>query len=212
MQRIASRGRAGLWLAVGFAAALAVMAAGAGPALAGYKEGKEAFDKRDYANAWKELEPLAKQGNRDAMYLLGSMHQMGMGVPPSNQDAVAWYRKAADAGKPDAVFMMGVMNEAGSGLPRSLPEAFNWYKKSADRGFYPGMIKIADMYGKGRGVKKDPAQAYMWFTIAERNSPPSTNDKFEIPIVKDRLATLITKEQLADADRKAKAWKPVAGK
>ncbi len=209
MQRIASRSRL---LAIGAAVVLALGLAGASGALAGYKEGKDAFDKRDYAAAWKELEPLAKQGNRDAMYLLGSMYQMGMGVPPSNQDAIAWYRKSADAGKPDAIFMMGVMHEGGAGVPRNVNEAFNWYKKSADRGFYPGILKVADMYGKGRGVKKDLAQSYFWFSIAEKNAPASTNDRYEIPIVKDRLSTLMTKEQVADADRKAKAWKPIAAK
>lgn len=199
-------------IAAAFLAATVAFGLGLAPALAGYKEGREAYEKRDFASAWKELEPLAKQGNADAMFLVGSMHHMGMGVPPSYKDAAEWYRKAADAGKLDAIFTMGVVYEGGIGLPRNGKESFAWYKKSADRGFYPGQLKVANMYAKGQGTKKDPAASYLWYAIAERFSPRTGNDRFEIPIIKDKLSALMTKEQVADADRKAKAWKPVAGK
>src|SRR5688572_3295941 len=86
-----------------------------GAALAGFKEGREAYDRKDFPTAWKELEPLAKQGNADAMYLIGSMHHMGMGTAPSYKDAAEWYRKSADAGKIDAIFTMGVVYEGGIG-------------------------------------------------------------------------------------------------
>ena len=196
-------------------AALAVIVAlglGAGAALAGYKEGREAYDKQDFATAWKELEPLAKQGNPDAMYLVASMHHMGMGVPPSYKDAAEWYRKSADAGKIDAIFTMGIVYEGGIGVPRNGPESFAWYKKSADRGFYAGQVKLANMYAKGQGVKKDIAQSYFWYAIAEKTAPRANNDRFEIPIIKDKLSTMMTKEQIAEMDRRAKAWKPVAAK
>ncbi len=193
------------------AAALALtLGLAASPAFAGYQEGKAAFDKRDFETAWKELDPLAKQGNPDAMFLVGTMHHVGGGTPVSYKDAAEWYRKAADAGKIDAVFTMGVIYEGGIGQPRSITEAFKWYKKSADRGFYAGIIKVANMYGKGQGIAKDNAQAYLWFSIAELRAPKDSNDRFELPIVKDKLGALLTKEQVADADRKAKAWKPAA--
>lgn len=182
------------------------------PAQAGFKEGREAYDKKDFPTAWKELEPLAKQGNADAMYLVGSMHHMGMGTAPSYKDAAEWYRKAADAGKLDAIFTMGVVYEGGIGVPRSRNDAFAWYKKSADRGFYAGQLKIANMYAKGQGAKKDVAQSYLWYAIAERFAPRTGNDRYELPIIKDKLSAMMTKEQVADMDRRAKAWKAVAGK
>jgi TPR repeat protein len=198
--------------AMAVAVAALVLASGGLPAAAGYKEGREAYDRQDYATAWKELDPLAKQGNADAMFLVGSMYHMGMGVAPSYRDAAEWYRKAADAGKLDAIFTMGVVYEGGIGVPRNMTEAFNWYKKAAERGFYAGQTKLANMYGKGQGTKKDIAAAYLWFSIAERFAPRNSNDRYEIPIVKDKLATLMTKEQVAEMDRRAKAWKPVSAK
>ena len=194
-------------LAAAFGLAIAAAAA---PALAGYKEGKAAYDSGDYDTAWKELEPAAKQGDAEAMFLVASMYHTGRGTPVSYKDAAQWYRKSADAGDAQAVFMMGVVYEGGIGEPRSLVEALKWYRKAADRGFYASIMKVANMYGKGQGTAKDLAQAYLWFSIAELRVPKDSGDRYEIPIVKDKLASQMTKEQVADAERKAKAWKPVA--
>ncbi|MCC6467862.1 MAG: sel1 repeat family protein [Alphaproteobacteria bacterium] len=194
------------------ALAAAILTLGIGTAEAGYKEGREAYEKQDFAAAWKELDPLAKQGNADAMYLVGSMYHMGMGVPPSYKDAAEWYRKSADAGKIDAIFTMGIVYEGGIGVPRNGPESFAWYKKSADRGFYAGQLKVANMYAKGQGVKKDIAQSYLWYSIAEKTAPRANNDRFEIPIIKDKLSAMMTKEQIADMDRRAKGWKATGAK
>jgi len=182
----------------------------AGHAFAGYGEGKAAFDRNDFDTAWRELEPLAKKGDAKSMFLIASMYHTGRGVPVSYKDAAEWYLKSANAGEVQGVFMMGVVHEGGIGQPRSIEEAFKWYKKSADRGFYAGIIKVANMYGKGQGTPKDNAAAYLWYSIAELRVPKDSNDRFELPIVKDKLGTLLTKEQVADAERKAKAWKPAA--
>ena len=179
------------------------------PGYAGYAEGKAAYDSGDYATAWKELDPLAKSGNADAMFLVGSMYHTGRGVPPSYRDAAIWYRKSADAGKIDAIFTMGFVYEGGIGVPRSLKDAFTWYKKAADRGMHIAQAKVGNMYAKAQGVPKDLYQAYYWFAVAERTVPLNSNDRYEIPIVKDKLAEFLTKDQVADADRKAKAWKAI---
>jgi len=182
----------------------------AGQAFAGYAEGKAAYDKNDYDTAWKELEPLAKKGDAKSMFLIASMYHTGRGVPVNYKDAAEWYLKSANAGDVQGVFMMGVVYEGGIGQPRNIAEAFKWYKKSADRGFYAGILKVANMYGKGQGAAKDNAAAYLWYAIAELRAPKDSNDRFELPIVKDKLSTLLTKEQVADAERRAKAWKPSA--
>ena len=144
------------------------------------------------------------------MFLIASLYHTGRGTPVSYKDAAEWYLKSANAGDVQGVFMMGVVYEGGIGQPRSLPEAVKWYRKAADRGFYTGILKLANMYAKGQGVTKDLAQSYLWFAIAELRTPKDSSDRFELPIVKDKLASQLTKEQVADAERKAKAWKPVA--
>ena len=69
-------------------------------------EGIEALKNGDYKTALIMLRPLAEQGNHNAQYNLGVMHDNGWGVPKDDTEAVKWYREAAeqgDAGAQDAL-------------------------------------------------------------------------------------------------------------
>jgi hypothetical protein len=50
-------------------------------ALADFQDGLDAYNKQDYTAAFKEWQPLAKQGNADAQNNLGAMYVNGKGVP-----------------------------------------------------------------------------------------------------------------------------------
>jgi len=50
-----------------FAVLLVVLAA---PAWAGWDEGVAAYDRGDYATAFREWKPLAEQGDADAQFIL----------------------------------------------------------------------------------------------------------------------------------------------
>ena len=55
-------------------------------------------DPPDYEKAAKLFNPAAKAGNASASYMLGQMHEKGLGVPTSNRQALYWYRNAANLG------------------------------------------------------------------------------------------------------------------
>ena len=59
-----------LFVAIGLALALN------GSAMAGFTEGANAYNARNYDVALKEITPLAKAGNADAQHLLGLMYYM----------------------------------------------------------------------------------------------------------------------------------------
>jgi TPR repeat protein len=73
-----------------------------GSAMAGFTEGANAYNARNYALALKEITPLAKSGHADSQHLLGLMYYMGRGVTRDYMQAMAWHRKAALQGKADA--------------------------------------------------------------------------------------------------------------
>ena len=60
-----------------------------------------AYVAKRYTEAFKCLEPLAKEGNAPAQFNLGVMYRDGQGVPQDDAQAAAWFRKAAEQG--DAV-------------------------------------------------------------------------------------------------------------
>jgi len=58
----------------------------------------EAYNKGNYAQALELLRPLAAQGIATAQNNLGWMYDKGKGVTQDYQEAVKWYRLAAEQG------------------------------------------------------------------------------------------------------------------
>ena len=82
-------------LAIGVVLALLV----ALPATAqDFQRGMAAYKRGDYAIALQEWKPLAKQGNAQAQFLLGSLYGFGRGVPQDYTEALKWVRKSAEQG------------------------------------------------------------------------------------------------------------------
>ena len=74
--------------------ALAIMT----PARADFAAGKDAYDAGDYATAYAEWLPLARQGNAAAQNSLGVLYDEGRGVVRDLAEAARWFHKAADQG------------------------------------------------------------------------------------------------------------------
>lgn len=105
-------------------------------AVAGFHEGKTAFLRSDYAAALAELEPLAKEGDADAQYLLGVMCAHGAGVKRDNDMAADWYRQAALQGLPEAQFSLGfLLYIKGASDEGAYFEAARWLLEAAEAGF-----------------------------------------------------------------------------
>ena len=60
----------------------------------------------------------AAKGDAEAQSRLASMYYMGQGVDANLPEAVAWYRKAAEAGEPKAQTVLGMLHEDGEGVAR----------------------------------------------------------------------------------------------
>ena len=76
--------------------------------MAGFKEGEAAYVKGDYANALKELKPLATKGNAKAQYFLGLMYAKGEGVAQDYVETARLYGLAAAQGHSGAQKNLGV--------------------------------------------------------------------------------------------------------
>ena len=76
-----------------------------------------AYSRGDYAKAYKEFKKSAEQGRADAQLILGSIYELGEGIPQDYAEAVQWYRKAAEQGHAKAQFMLGGMYDEGKGVP-----------------------------------------------------------------------------------------------
>ena len=67
-------------------------------------------------------------GSLRGMFCLAYHYAAGIGVKPSQTEAIKWYKKAAMAGLPEAQFIMGLRYENGSGVKKNPSEAYAFYR------------------------------------------------------------------------------------
>ena len=51
------------------------------------------------------------------------------------EEAVKWFRKAAEQGNPQAQYTLGMMYQKGRGVAQNQSEAQKWYQKAAGQGY-----------------------------------------------------------------------------
>ena len=146
-------------------AALCVLAFAA-PAWAGFEEGMVAYNRGDYATAFREMKPSAEDGNANAQHNLGFMYKKGLGVPQDYDKALKWYRSAAEQDHTGAQNNIGFMYANGQGVPQNYAEALKWYRKAASQSNADAQNNLGFMYLKGRGVPQDDTEAARWYRMA----------------------------------------------
>ena len=81
-------------------------------------------------------------------------------------EAVDWYRKAAEQGNPNAQSNLGWAYYNGEGVTRDFDEAVKWYRKAAEQGNPNAQSSLGWAYYNGEGVTRDFAEALKWYREA----------------------------------------------
>ncbi len=76
----------------------------------------------------------ARDGHDMAMNNLGMLYRDGRGVPQSDSEAVAWFRKAVEKGNAKAMTNLAIMYFKGRGVPRNEDEARRLMQRAAELG------------------------------------------------------------------------------
>lgn len=103
----------------------------------------------------------------------------------SYEEAVEWYKEAAEQGNADAQYKLGYCYanggyevplesqdslgysyEKGMGVDQDWEKAVEWLRKAAEQGHIEAQYKLADCYFCGRGVAMDDAEAVKWLRKA----------------------------------------------
>lgn len=117
----------------------------------------------------------------------------------------------ADQGNAEARTLLGAMYWSGEGVPRDHKEAARLYLLAANQGYARAQNDIGFMLGFGEGVPPhDAVEAYKWLTLAigrytARNEERREQAKLDLAVLAARMAPA----QIAEAESRARAWKPV---
>lgn len=97
----------------------------------------------------------------------GYMYFQGRGVTQDFQQAMVWFRKAADQhNNASAESNLGWMYENGIGVDQDYEQAVSWYRKAAQQGNVAGQFNLGWMYQHALGVNQDYKQAVIWYRKA----------------------------------------------
>jgi len=125
--------------------------------------------------------------------------------------AVRLWKIWAERGNAEARTLLGAMYWRGEGVPRDHKEAARLYLLAADQGYARAQNDIGFMLGFGEGIPpRDDVEAYKWLSLAIERYTAKNEDR--LTQAKHDLATLakrMTPAQIAEAPRRARAWKPV---
>lgn len=136
------------------------------PSFASYESALSAYNKGDYATAFREWRILGIRGVKDAQYHLAEMYARGEGVPKDNAEAFRWYRRAAMRGNANAQLRLAQRYFLGLGIKQDLEEAAAWSKIAVKTELPDAMYLLGAMYLTGQGVEKNSIYAYAWFDRA----------------------------------------------
>jgi len=169
----AAIGGVGVLAVVGIVAAMWFWSGGSGTkpapvpvAVDALKEGKAAFDRKDYGEAMRWDRRAAEQGDATAQTYVGYLYEKGLGVPQNLAEALTWYRKAADQGYAPAQKNIGNVYQQGAGTSRDYGEAMRWFRLAADQGNPGAQTNIGYLFENGLGVPQDYAEAMRWYRKA----------------------------------------------
>jgi len=169
-----------------------------------FKDGLGVAQNYDEAMRWYELS--AKQGNVDAQFNLGAMHE-GFENP---KEAARWYQMAAKKGDVESQLKLGEFYFSGATgqlddyhVNQNFKEALKWYRlaaKSFDKPRYVAHMRLAEMYSKGLGIKVDYVKAHQW---ASQSSNPidMSEPNPEAVKLRDELAKKLNAQQIAKSDQ-----------
>lgn len=197
---------------------------------------------KDLEEAVKWYRKAAELGDAQAQDVLGDCYAKGKGVSQDEVEAVKWYRKGAEQGFAPAQRSLGISYERGEGVPINGVEALKWFylarrldsvavlitelekvltpeqiamaqklweewrPKSTQQQYALEQYNLAVRYAEGKGMPKDAVEACKWFHLS------SAQGNEEAAKYRALVEKTMTPEQIAEAQKLAKEWKPTPPK
>jgi TPR repeat protein len=158
----------------------------------------QGMDVKDYATAVPRCREAAELGSVDAELAVGDLYSLGYGVSKDSDEAMKWYRRAADHGSAEAEMELGLYYVQSR---QTEEEAYKWFQMAAEQGYAPAMLELASDV-------RDSVASYMWSELAVAYAGSDEDLREEALDYRSVVASELTREEIAEAQRRARAWRP----
>ncbi|MCW8890147.1 MAG: hypothetical protein OQL20_05755 [Sedimenticola sp.] len=179
------------WIAAGVLFWSTLLSAAQNPIQSGY----EAFEKKQWRDAYEYWVPEADKGDARAQYYLSVLFSKGLGVEKSEETALTFLTLAAEGGFAPAQYQLGNNYQHGELIEQDADRALYWWKKAAEREYVHAQLKMGALYYLGRGVEQDLDKATEWYRLAAKKGSPQameTLSRLGISNVEEPLAEVLS--------------------
>lgn len=107
-----------------------------------HRRGEQAYRGGDVVAAMAALRRAADAGHAPSQVLLGDI----LDQAEFDEEALAWYRKAAEQGNAAGEYSVGGMYFSGEGVKQDLAQAYFWFLRAAEKKYGPATIALANAY------------------------------------------------------------------
>lgn len=168
-----------------------------------FEDGFNAYIQQDYSTSRKILAQRADGGDTVAAYYMGMIYHFGLGTPQDRDEAVRWYKIAANKGLANAQYNLGLVSCPGTLCTQEIAsDAAFWYKRAAKQGYAEAQHRLGLLYGRGLGVPKDDVAASVWLSLA------AAHGCLEAGLAREDIAARLKPEQLREVQERVQRWSP----
>lgn len=111
----------------------------------------------------REVQRAAESGVLEAVFLMGTAFDEGLGKPVDHERAAQWHRRAAERGHVLGAHNIGNQYSEGRGVAVDPALAVEWWTLAADKGDAITQLRLGEAYEAGRGVTRDIDVARNWY-------------------------------------------------
>lgn len=129
----------------------------------------------DYKKALYWFEKAAKQGDGEALNMVGLCYQYGKGISPDYLKASEYYKQAGEKGIWSAYLNLGnIYYEGDDHLKKNERDASAYYEIAAEKGEKVAQYNYGVCLRNGTGIDNDDEKAFMWLQAsAKQNYAPA---------------------------------------
>lgn len=131
------------------------------------------------AGVIREVQRAAESGVLEAVFLMGTAYDEGLGKPVDHELAAAWHRRAAERGHVLGAHNIGNQYSEGRGVAEDPGQAVAWWTRAAERGDAITQLRLGESYEAGRGVMRDLDAARDWYGRAAAAGNREAGDALE---------------------------------
>ncbi len=111
-----------------------------------------------------KVQRAAESGVLEAIFLMGTAYDEGLGKPIDHERAALWHRRAAERGHVLGAHNIGNQYSEGRGVEVDAALAVEWWTRAAEKGDAITQLRLGEAYEAGRGVAQDLEAAWEWYS------------------------------------------------